>query len=130
MAKDPMTEGMSGTDAGESHAAHDARENVRMAAEEVKGALEGVREAVPEVARTSRSMLDDAMRRIENGSDERISAGVTLSLGLALGMLLGGAPRLLTALALVPVAAIGMVMMDRRARGAGGSKPGRSGAGA
>jgi hypothetical protein len=130
MAKDPMTEGMSGTDTGESQAAHDARENVRMAAEEVKGALEGVREAVPEVARTSRTMLDDAMRRIENGSDERISAGVTLSLGLALGMLLGGAPRLLTALALVPVAAIGMVMMDRRARGTSGSRAGRSGAGA
>jgi len=48
--------------------------------------------------------MDDAMRAIESGSDERVSAGVTLSLGLAIGMLIGGAPRLLTILALVPVA--------------------------
>lgn len=122
MAKDP-TDDMTGSRSAEQ----DARDQVRMASEEVRGALEGVRDAVPEVARTSRSLLDDAMRRIENGSDERISAGVTLSLGLAFGMLLGGAPRILTAIALIPVAAIGMVMMDRRARAASG-RSGRAGA--
>jgi hypothetical protein len=33
-------------------------------------------------------------------------------------MLLGGAPRLLIALALAPVAAMGLVLADRRARAA------------
>ena len=60
--------------------------------------------------------MDDAFRAIERGSDERVSSGVTLSLGLAIGMLIGGAPRLLTVLALVPVAAMGLVLVDRRSR--------------
>ena len=72
--------------------------------------------SMPDVARASRGLMDDAMRAIESGSDERVSAGVTLSLGLAIGMLIGGAPRLLTILALVPVAAMGLVMIDRRPR--------------
>jgi hypothetical protein len=62
------------------------------------------------------------MRTIETSSDERVAAGVTLSLGLAVGMLIGGAPRLLIAIALIPVAAIGMVMMDRRTRGSGSGR--------
>jgi hypothetical protein len=57
------------------------------------------------------------MKRIEAGSDQQVSAGVTLSLGLAIGMLVGGAPRLFVAAALVPVAAMGLVLMDRRALG-------------
>ena len=52
---------------------------------------------------------------IEAGSDERISTGITLSIGLAIGLLLGGAPRLLIALALTPLAAMGLVLADRRA---------------
>jgi len=66
------------------------------------------------VARSSRTLMEDAMQGIERSSDERVAAGVTLSLGLAVGMLIGGAPRLLTILALLPVAAFGLVLMDRR----------------
>ena len=54
------------------------------------------------------------MRRIQAGSDQQVSAGIAMSLGLAIGMLLGSAPRILVALALVPVAAMGFVLMDRR----------------
>jgi hypothetical protein len=92
------------------------RHAVQTAMAEVRGALEGVGRSVPEVARASRDMVDDMFRAIETGSDERVSASVSLSLGLAIGMLLGGAPRLLIALALAPVAAMGLVMADRRAR--------------
>ena len=49
-------------------------------------------------------------KAIETGSDERL-CGVTLSLGLAPGMLLGGAPRLLILAALAPAA--GQVLADR-----------------
>ena len=90
------------------------QDNVRAAVAEVRGANENVGRQVPEVARASRAAVDDMFRAIETGSDERVSAGVTLSLGLAIGMLLGGAPRLLILAALAPVAAMGLVLQDRR----------------
>ncbi len=92
------------------------RDPVQTAVREVRGALEGVSRSVPTAARASRAAVDDLFKTIESGSDERVSTGVTLSLGLAIGMLVGGAPRLLIALALVPLAAMGLVMADRRTR--------------
>lgn len=100
------------------------REAVQAALHEVRLALEGVGRTVPDVARASRTAVDDLVRAIETGSDERVSAGVTLSLGLAMGMLVGGAPRILIVAALAPVAVMGLVLADRRAR------PARSGASA
>ena len=101
-----------------TEAERDARATVQTAVQEVRGALEGVGRQVPEVARASRSAIDDMFKAIETGSDARVSAGVTLSLGLAIGMLLGGAPRLLILAALAPVAAMGLVMGERRAKAA------------
>jgi hypothetical protein len=94
----------------------DDRAAVQIAADEVRGALDSMSRSVPEVARVSRGALDDALRAIETGSDERLSAGLTLSLGLAIGLMVGGAPRILTAAALVPIAAIGLAIVDRQAR--------------
>jgi hypothetical protein len=91
-----------------------ARDAVGTAASGVLGAIDTVGSSMPEVARVSRGLMDDALRAIERGSDERVTAGVTLSLGLAIGMLIGGAPRLLTVIALIPVAAMGIVLVDRR----------------
>jgi hypothetical protein len=91
-----------------------ARETIRAASVQVGEAVDTVRTSLPEMARASRELAADALQRIEAGSDQQISAGATMSLGLAIGMLLGGAPRILIALALVPVAAIGIVMLGRR----------------
>jgi hypothetical protein len=104
----------------------DARDKVAVAANEVRGALQGVGRQVPQVARASRSAIDDLYRMIDSSSDERVTAGVTLSLGLAIGMLLGGANRLLIALSLIPVAVTGFVMADRGV----GSRTTRSGSSA
>jgi hypothetical protein len=93
---------------------------VATAVAQVQGAIDSVSRQVPEVARASRAAVDDMFRAIETGSDERVSAGVTLSLGLAIGMLLGGAPRLLILVALAPVAAMGLVLQDRRKRSGSG----------
>ena len=90
-------------------------EMVQAAAREVRSALEGVSRSMPDVARASRAAVDDLVLAIEAGSDERVSAGVTLSLGLAIGMLIGGAPRPLIVLALAPVAVMGLTLADRRA---------------
>lgn len=86
---------------------------------EIRDTVDRVARSVPDVARRSRTLMEDTMQSIEKSSDERVAAGVTLSLGLAIGMLLGGAPRLLTVLALVPVAAFGLVLMDRRTTATG-----------
>ena len=94
------------------------REGVQAAVAEFRGAIESVGKSVPDVARASRAAANDMFKAIETGSDERVSAGVTLSLGLAIGMLLGGAPRLLILAALAPVAAMGLVLQDRRKRSA------------
>ena len=104
----------------------EARNTVAVAASEVRGALQGVSRQVPQVAKASRGALDDLYRMIDASSDERITAGVTLSLGLAIGMLLGGANRLLIALSLIPVAVTGFVMADRRV----GTRTSRSGSAA
>ena len=92
------------------------RDGVQAAVAGARDAIGSVSRQVPDVARASRAAVDDMFRAIETGSDERVSAGVTLSLGLAIGMLLGGAPRLLILAALAPVAAMGLVLQDRRKR--------------
>ena len=89
---------------------------VQTAMREVRGAIENVSRSVPDVARASRSAVDDLFKVLETGSDERVTAGVSLSLGLALGMLLGSAPRLLVIIALAPVVAAGLVLADRRTK--------------
>jgi hypothetical protein len=85
----------------------------------VRGAAETVAARLPEAAAQTRAAVDEAARRIETGSDEMLTAGTTLSLGLAIGMLVGGAPRILVALALIPAAAMGLTLLDRNSRGAG-----------
>ena len=42
-----------------------------------------------------------------------LAVGTSLSLGLALGLLLGGANRLLVILALIPATAMGFTLFDR-----------------
>lgn len=117
MTMDPQAEARTGDPV------EGARDAVRLAAVQVGEAVDTVRMTIPEVVRASRDFAGVALERIEAGSDQQISAGATMSLGLAIGMLLGGAPRLLIALALLPVAAIGLVLLDRRApRPSGGSR--------
>src|SRR5438270_340428 len=77
-------------------------------------ALRDLGQARPDVARTSRGLMTEALRAIERGSDDGLSFGASLSLGLAIGLLIGGAPRLLIVMALAPAAAIGLQIVDRQ----------------
>ena len=81
---------------------------------DARAALRDIGQAMPEVARVSRGLVGDAMRAIEQGSDNSLMAGATLSLGLSIGLLIGGAPRLLIVMALTPAAAIGLQIVDRQ----------------
>lgn len=71
---------------------------------------------LPEVAATTRSAIEDANRQIRSGSDEMLSVGSVLSFGFAVGLLVGGANRLLIAAALVPTAMMGLTLIDRSSR--------------
>lgn len=81
----------------------------------VKDAATGASSRLPEAASTTRDALADAGRTIRSGSDERLSAGTLLSFSFALGLLVGGANRLLVLLALIPAAAMGVTLLDRQA---------------
>ncbi|HVL52793.1 MAG TPA: hypothetical protein VM344_00865 [Vitreimonas sp.] len=102
----------SGTGSGTTNGAGAASD----VAANVRGAAENVAARLPEAAAQTRAAVDEAARRIETGSDEMLTAGTSLSLGMAIGMLVGGAPRILVALALIPAAAMGMTLLDRNSR--------------
>ena len=95
------------------------KDQARDVAANVRGAAETVANRLPDAAAQTRAAVDEAARRIETGSDEMLTAGTSLSLGLAIGMLIGGAPRILVALALVPAAAMGLTILDRSSRATG-----------
>lgn len=115
----PTTETGTGGRAGKDQSGPSPREVVGDVAQGVRGAAETVAARLPDAAATTRAAVDEAARRIETGSDEMLTAGATLSLGLALGLLIGGASRILVALALIPAAAMGMTLLDRNTRSGG-----------
>jgi hypothetical protein len=94
-----------------------ARERASNVASEM---VDGVREAagtvaerLPEAAARTKVTVDEAARLIESGSDQTLIVGASMSLGFAAGLLVGGAPRLLVTVALVPAVAMGMTLIDR-----------------
>jgi hypothetical protein len=68
---------------------------------------------LPEAAASTKGAVEEAARRVEAGSDEMLAIGTSLSLGVAIGMLIGGAPRILVAIALIPATAMGFTLLDR-----------------
>jgi hypothetical protein len=82
----------------------------------VRDAAGTVAERLPEAAAATRATVDEATRRIEAGSDQTLIVGTAMSFGFAAGLLVGGAPRLLVTVALVPGVAMGMTLFDRSGR--------------
>jgi hypothetical protein len=68
---------------------------------------------IPGVAATTRAAFDDANLRIRASSDEMLRLGTALSFGLAAGLLIAGANRILVAAAMVPVGMMGLAMLER-----------------
>ena len=92
-------------------------ETARAVAGNVANAAEQAVSKLPEATQSTRAAVEEANRAIQSGSDEALMAGTTLSVGLALGLLLGGANRLLVILALIPAAAMGFTLLDRSQSG-------------
>jgi hypothetical protein len=89
--------------------------------DDVRAAVDSARETAataaaraPEVANATRGAMTEAMRQMESGSDQALTTGAAFALGAAMGLLVGGAPRILIVASLVPVAAAGMILLDRR----------------
>jgi hypothetical protein len=107
------------TSATDDTAVQQAKEAVRDAADTVMSVANDAAARLPEAAATTRDAIADARRAIDSGSDESLSAGTLVAFGFALGLLVGGANRLLVMLALVPAAAMGLTLLDRQS-----SRPG------
>lgn len=104
------------TDDAES-TARDATNTTRDVANEVAERASAVAARLPEAAATTRSAMEEATRRMESGSDEALAVGASLSVGLAIGLLIGGANRLLVVMALIPATAMSFTLLDRYAGG-------------
>jgi hypothetical protein len=91
----------------------DFASTTRDVASEVADRASSVAARLPEAAATTRVAVEEAARRMESGSDQMLAVGASLSLGLALGMLVGGANRMLVAVALIPATAMAFTLLDR-----------------
>lgn len=71
--------------------------------------------------------INESALRIQTSSDEVLAIGTALSTGIAIGLILGGANRLLVGASLIPSAAMGFTLLSRytevrpRAGSSGGS---------
>jgi hypothetical protein len=72
---------------------------------------------LPDLADRGRLAFEDANRRVQAGTDEMLTVGTAAGFGLAVGLLIGGASRILVAAAFVPVAMMGLTLLDRIAQG-------------
>ena len=92
-------------------------EAVSTAAGSAAAAAGGAASQLPGMAGSARTVLLDTNRRIRTGSDEILIVGGALSFGFAMGLLFGGANRLMVAGALLPAATMGLTILERANRG-------------
>lgn len=109
MTNQPTTRTRSTDDEG----GRDLAATTREVATEVADRASSVAARLPEAAASTRGAVEEAARRMEAGSDEMLAVGASLSVGIAVGLLIGGAPRILVALALIPATAMGFTLLDR-----------------
>lgn len=110
MANQTSTRAGSGSDTATER---DLGATTRAAATEVADRASAVAARLPDAADRTKGAVEEAARRMEAGSDEMLAVGTSLSIGLAIGMLIGGAPRILVAIALIPATAMGFTLLDR-----------------
>jgi hypothetical protein len=99
---------------------HDDRSGIGSTVADAAGTIRSVAtdaaERIPEVASATRSALVEVDRQVEAGSDEMLTVGTALSFGLAAGLLLAGANRVMVLSAFVPAAVLGLRLLDRSSR--------------
>jgi len=92
-------------------------QTARQVADTVAGAAGDVSARIPEVAQTTRDAFTEANRMVHRGSDDTLRLIGATSIGFAVGLLVGGANRLLVIASLLPAALIGATMVERMEQG-------------
>lgn len=92
-------------------------QTARQVADTVAGAAGDVSARIPEVAQTTRDAFTEANRMVHRGSDHTLRLIGATSVGFAVGLLVGGANRLLVIASLLPAALIGATMVERMEQG-------------
>jgi hypothetical protein len=90
-----------------------ATEQVRHAVDTVAGVANEVTSRLPEAATTTRDAIEEANQMMRARSDESLKIVAAASVGLASGLFLGGAPRILVVAALIPAGLAGTALMER-----------------
>ncbi|MEO5884002.1 MAG: hypothetical protein ABIQ58_00590, partial [Candidatus Limnocylindrales bacterium] len=92
-------------------------QTARQVADTVAGAAGDVSARIPEVAQNTRDAFTEANRMVHRGSDDTLRLIGATSIGFAVGLLVGGANRLLVIASLLPAALIGATMVERMEQG-------------
>ena len=93
--------------------ANDLATTAKTIASDVADRAVAAAQRLPDAATVTGAQLERAGEIIRSESDDVLAVGTSLSLGLAMGLLLGGANRLLVILALIPATAMGFTLFDR-----------------
>ena len=88
-------------------------QTARSVADTVAGAAGEVSARVPDVAQTARDAFVETNRMVQQGSDQTLKILGAASIGMATGLLLGGANRVLVILAMLPAALVGATLVER-----------------
>ena len=91
----------------------DAATTAKNLAADVADRAASAAQRLPEAASATGAQLERASLAMQRESDEVLAVGTSLSHGLAMGLLLGGASRLLVILALIPASMMGYTLFDR-----------------
>jgi hypothetical protein len=100
---------------------HDADRDGTAVASRASDVIDGAAElarSLPDqldrAAGTTGRVVEDAQRTLQGGSHETLLAGASMAAGVAVGLLVGRAPRLLVVLGLLPAVAMGLTLAQRR----------------
>ena len=115
----------SSTTSTRSHSADSANGSSRQPMDAVISGAQGAADVARQTAGRAAAALPDAVagaqvyardtqRTLEGMDDQTLLAGTTFSLGLGIGLFVGGAHRLLVAAALLPAGAMAMTLLGRK----------------
>jgi hypothetical protein len=96
--------------------ADDARQLLDDAAQRAGEAIDRASAQMPAVMETASSALNESARRLDESPDDVLRIGAALSTGVALGLYIGGANRILVTLAMIPAVAMGFTLLGRSSR--------------
>jgi hypothetical protein len=82
-------------------------------ADTVAGAAGDMTARIPEVAQGTRDAIAEANRMVRGGSDQTLKLVGAGAVGFAVGLLVGGANRMLVVLSLIPASLIAATLMQR-----------------